>query len=39
MNESDMRGRFSPLRAGDGSISGAILTLGEAEPVFGDVAA
>lgn len=32
-------GRFSPLRAADGSISGAILTLGEPETVFGDVAA
>ncbi len=35
----DVPGRFSPLRSGDGSISGAILTLGEIEPVFGDVAA
>lgn len=34
-----MRGRYSPLRSADGSISGAILTLGESEPVFGEVAA
>lgn len=39
MVERQMRGRFAPLRAGDGSISGAILTLGEAESVLGDVAA
>lgn len=32
-------GRFSPLRAADGSISGAILTLGEPETVMGGVAA
>ena len=32
-------GRFSPLRAADGSISAAILTFGEPETVFGDVAA
>jgi PAS domain-containing protein len=36
---SEMRGRYGPLRAADGSVSGAILTLGEEEPVFGDVAA
>ena len=36
---SEMRGRYAPLRAADGSVSGAILTLGEEEPVFGDVAA
>ncbi len=35
----EMPARFSPLRAGDGSISGAILTLGESEPVLGGVAA
>lgn len=34
-----VRGRFSPLKAGDGSISGAILTLGEMESVVGTVAA
>lgn len=39
MSEGDMRGRYSPLRSADGSISGAILTLGESEPVFGEVAA
>lgn len=39
MGKSDMRGRYAPLRAADGSVSGAILTLGESEPVFGDVAA
>lgn len=32
-------GRFSPLRAADGSISAAILTFGDPETVFGDVAA
>lgn len=37
--DGEMRGRFGPLRAVDGSVSGAILTLGEAESVFGDVAA
>lgn len=37
--DGDMRGRFAPLRAADGSVSGAILTLGESESVFGDVAA
>lgn len=35
----DMPGRFSPLRSADGSISGAVLTLGESEPVLGGVAA
>lgn len=35
----EMPGRFSPLCAADGSISGAILTLGESEPVLGGVAA
>lgn len=34
-----VRGRFSPLKASDGSVSGAILTLGESESVYGDVAA
>lgn len=35
----DMPARFSPFRSADGSISGAILTLGECEPVYGGVAA
>lgn len=39
MGVSTVPGRFSPLIAADGSISGAILTLGEPETVFGDVAA
>lgn len=34
-----VQGRFSPLKASDGSVSGAILTLGESEPVYGEVAA
>jgi PAS domain-containing protein len=34
-----VRGRFSPLKAGDGSVTGAILTVGELASVFGDVAA
>jgi PAS domain-containing protein len=37
--EMTVAGRFSPLRATDGSISGAILTLGEPEAVMGGVAA
>ncbi|THV11036.1 PAS domain-containing protein [Rhizobium rhizophilum] len=39
MEVCSVPGRFSPLRAADGSISGAILTLGEPETVFGGVAA
>jgi PAS domain-containing protein len=39
MGETTVPARFSPLRATDGSISGAILTLGEPETVLGDVAA
>ncbi|NBB47689.1 PAS domain-containing protein [Rhizobium sp. CRIBSB] len=34
-----LRGRFSPLRSKDGVINGAVLTLGEAGSVVGDMAA